>query len=269
MMMETFPNTSANSGNMMVSDDNNLSLSTHMLQGDSYQGGPMSYCAIMPPSPTAVYYTGSNNNSPITTYRIPTTAVFSSNNLELMSNGMAIQHTVPVFTSSSPTSPSDNNSYMSSPLQQQVGVTGERGYFNTYMDCGYSSPYPHWGTPSPVTLTRDIIVEGICHMLTPTTNYYPSPVMGGRHSLSFPQSMNAGAQVIYGGPAGYNTFPVQANYNRLATPEASFGNSSMNPGPTPSGSARSTTKSSRSIINSLRSKQTAEGLMNVKKDSAP
>ena len=249
-----YPSSPANAPPMMMeSDNNNLSLSTHMLQGDSYHGGPMSYCATMPASPPAVY------------------AVFNSNNLELMNNGMAMQHTVPVFTSSSsPTSPSDNNSYMSSPLQQQVvevgmGVTGERGYFNTYMDYGYSSPYPHWGTPSPVTLARDIIVEGICHMLTPTSNYYPSPVMDGRHPLSFPQSMNAGAQVMYGGPAGYNT-----NYNRLTTPEASFGNSSMNPGPTPSGSARSITKSSRSIINSLRrSKQRTEDMMNVKKDFAP
>ena len=262
-IMESFQSASTNSGNMIV-NGNNLSLSTHVLQGGSYQGGsPMSYCATIPPSPPAVYaYTDSNSNSPHTSYRVPTTAVFNSNNLELINNGMSMQHTVPVFTSAPP-SPSDN-SYMGSPLQQVV--TGERGYFNTYVDYGYSSPYPHWGTPSPVTMTRDIIVEGICHMLTPTSNYYPSPVMGGRHPLSFQQNMNAGTQVVYGG-SGYSTFPVQASNNRFATPEASFSNSSMKPAQIPSASTRSNTKSSRSIINSLRSKQTAEG-MNVK-DSAP
>lgn len=262
-MMESFQSASAvNSGNMML-NDNNLSLSTNVLQGDSYQGGPMSYCTIMPHSPPAVYaYTDSSSNSPHTSYRVPTTAVFNSNNLELINNGMSMQHTVPVFTSAPP-SPSEN-SYMGSPLQQVV--TGERGYFNTYVDYGYSSPYPHWGTPSPVTMTRDIIVEGICHMLTPTSNYYPSPVMGGRHPLSFQQNVNAGTQVVYGG-SGYSTFPVQADNNRFTTPEASFSNSSMKPAQIPSASTRSNTKSSRSIINSLRSKQMAEG-MNVK-DSAP
>jgi hypothetical protein len=235
---------SAKSGDMAV-NGNNFSLSTHVLQGGSYQGGsPMSYCATMSPSPPAVY------------------TVFSRRNLELMNNGMAIQHTVPVF-SSAPPSPS-NNSYMSSPLQQVgVGMTGEKGFFNTYVDYGNTSPYPNWSTPSPITMTRDIIVEGICHMLTPTSNYYPSPVMGSRHPVSFPLNMNAGTKVVFGG-SGYNTFPMQANYNRLMTPEAS-----MKPAPTPSGSAGSTTKSSRSIINSLRSKQITEGIMNVKKDSTP
>jgi hypothetical protein len=84
--------------------------------------------------------------------------------------------------------------------------------------------------------------------------------------LSFQQNMNAGTQVVYGG-SGYSTFPVQASNNRFTTPEASFSNSSMKLAQIPSASTRSNTKSSRSIINSLRSKQTAEG-MNVK-DSAP
>jgi len=243
-IMESFQSASTNSGNMIV-NGNNLSLSTHVLQGGSYHGGsPMSYCATIPPSPPAVY------------------TVFNRSNLELMNNRMAIQHTVPVF-SSSPSSPS-NNSYMSSPLQQVgVGVTGEKGYFNTYVDYGNSSPYPNWSTPSPLAMTRDIIVEGICHMLTPTSNYYPSPVMGGRHPVSFPQNMNAGAKVVYGG-SGYNVFPMQANYNRLMTPEAS-----VKPALTSSGSAGSTTKSSRSIINTLRSKQMTEGMMNEKKNATP
>ena len=227
----------AATANMMVRDNSSPNSLAIQVQ-DNYQG-PVSYS--YPDSANS-----SNYGSPITSYR----TVFA-NNVDLISNGM---QAVPVFASA-PASP--HNSYMGSPLQ-----VGEFS-FNSYQDYSYKPQYPHWGHPSPVAMTtREIIVDGICNMLTPTTTYYPSPVMSSRHPLSYPQGMHAGAQVAYGGPSfnhsGPHNFPLQANNSRFTNSDSLVKAPFNNPSSQPGVSGASRFKSSRSIINSLRNKQVAE-----------